>query len=234
MDKDALVSSTAPVRIAVFDFDGTCIDNQSGGLFSLYLFRRGYISLPRAARLFRWGARYLLHLPNRQEEAREIIIEALNEHTEDEVHEIMQEFFERALVKRIRPKAVCEVRLREEEGCVTLLVSATFAGSALPAARYRAVDDCLATEMECDAGGRYTGRVKGAVLAGIEKPRAVERWANAHFGEGGWRLEYAYGDHHTDEYLLERAAHPFAVSPGRTLKAIARRRGWRIVDWDRR
>ena len=234
MEREGLASSPRVVPVAVFDFDGTCIDNQSGTLFSLYLFRRGYISLPRAAQLFRWGARYLLHLPNRQEEAREIIIAALNEHTEDEVHAIMGEFFERELVKRIRPKAVEEVRLRKEEGCVTLLVSATFEGIAKPAARYLGVDACLATEMETDSEGHYTGRVEGSVIAGVEKPRAVERWADEHLGKGSWYLAYAYGDHHTDEYLLERAQRPYAVSPGQTLKNIAKRRGWRIVDWNRR
>jgi HAD superfamily hydrolase (TIGR01490 family) len=220
-------------NLAVFDFDGTCIDSQSGTLFSLYLFKRGYLSVSRAARLFRWGARYLLHLPNRQEESREIIIESLNEHTVDEVKQIMNDFFEEALVRRFRKKALDEVAQRHEEGCITILLSATFSGIAAPAARYLGMDVCIATEMETDGEGKYTGKVLGPVIAGKEKPRAVERWANEHLGQGAWRILYAYGDHHTDEYLLERAVRPFVVSPGKTLKQIAKRRGWPIVDWSR-
>ena len=45
-------------------------------------------------------------------------------------------------------------------------------------------------------------------------------------------LAYAYGDHHSDVDLLSRAKEAFAVCPGSTLRPIAKKRGWQILDWD--
>ncbi|MCI6548736.1 MAG: haloacid dehalogenase-like hydrolase, partial [Coriobacteriaceae bacterium] len=130
-----------------------------------------------------------------------------------------------------RPGVASEVAKRHGEGCVTLLVSATFAPIAADAAKTLGVDACIATGMERDADGNYTGRVEGAVVQGPEKVAAVTRWADAHLGRGAWTLAYAYGDHHTDSALLSAAARGYAVCPGETLRKLARQQGWEILDW---
>lgn len=218
-------------RLAVFDFDGTCIDGQSGLYFAEYLFSRGYLSVTHGLRLAWWGFRYKFHLPYRQEEARETIFQGLDRYDAAQVNALMREFHDEVLLKKYRPKALEEIRRRKEEGCITLLVSATFLGIAVPAFQYLGADVLVATEMEKDERGHFTGRVLGPVIAGKEKPRAVARWADEHIGKGGWRIAYAYGDHHSDEYLLGMADVPVAVSPGRTMRAKAEKRGWTIVDW---
>lgn len=219
------------VRLAVFDFDGTCIEGQTGLLFSEYLRKRGYVSAANALKLVWWGARYVFHLPHRQDAPREYIFDGLSHYSVEEVLKIMRDFHNDEIVPRYRPKAVAEVKARKEEGCVTLLVSATFNGIAQPAAAYLGVDGYVATMMEKDAQGKFTGQVAGPVIQGEEKPRVVEQWANERYGKNGWVVAYAYGDHHTDKSLLSLAEHPIAVSPGRTLAKIARRNGWTIVDW---
>lgn len=219
------------VRLAVFDFDGTCIDGQTGLLFSQYLRKRGYVSAVNALKLVWWGARYVFHLPHRQNAPREYIFEGLSRYSVAEVQKIMLNFHNDEIIPRYRPKALAEVKARKADGCVTLLVSATFEGIARPAAAYLGVDGYVATQMEKDSQGHYTGRVAGTVTEGTEKPRVVEKWANERYGKGGWIVDYAYGDHHTDQSLLSLAKHPVAVSPGRTLANIAKRRGWTIVDW---
>ena len=101
------------------------------------------------------------------------------------------------------------------------------------AARTMGADGFAATRMARGKDGLYTGEVDGPVVAGAEKYRAVERWCNARFGVGGWRLERAYADHHTDADLLARAQHAYAVCPGKTFIVTAKRAGWPILDWDR-
>lgn len=231
MDTARSASGHGQTRLAVFDFDGTCIDGQSGLLFAEYLFRKGYLSVPQALKLAWWGFRYKFHLPYRQEEARETIFQGLDRYDADEVNDLMRQFHDEVLTKRYRPLALEEIRRRKAEGCVTLLVSATFLGIAVPAFEHLGADVLVATEMEKDDRGHFTGRVMGPVIAGREKPRAVAKWADEHLGRGAWRIAYAYGDHHSDEYLLEGADVPVAVSPGKTLRAKAEKRGWRIVDW---
>lgn len=219
-------------RLAVFDFDGTCIDGQSGLYFAEYLFREGYLSTLSGLRLAWWGFRYEFHLPHRQEEAREVIFSGLDRYDHETVVRIMHDFHDKVLLKKYRPKAIEEIRQRQEEGCVTLLVSATFLGIGEAAFEHLGTDGLVATEMEKDSRGNFTGRVGGAVIAGKQKPLAVARWANEHIGKGAWHLAYAYGDHHSDIYLLDEAEVPVAVSPGKTLRQKAVRRGWTIVDWD--
>lgn len=223
---------TSITRIAVFDYDGTSMDGQSGSLFTMYLLRRGIMSLPRALRLGWWGARYKLHLPYRQDEARELVFGALSEMDEGSVARVMRDFHDEVLAPRYRRQAVAEVARRRAEGCVTLLVSATFDKIADIAAEVLGVDAVLATHMERDARGGYTGRVEGQVVAGENKYRAIRDWADARYGAGSWTIAYAYGDHHSDEDLLSRAGEAFAVCPGKTLRSTAKKRGWQILDWD--
>lgn len=218
--------------LAVFDYDGTCIDAQSGKLIAMWLARRGYLSVRSMARLAWWGARYKLHLPYRQAEARELIFRDLGRRDPGEVAAIVKRFHDEVLVSHIRPHALVEVARRKKEGCVAVLVSATFDQIAREAARWLDLDGYVATEMETDAYGRYTGRVSGEVIAGRHKVEVAVAWADKHLGVGSWELAYAYGDHHTDEELLSAATYPCAVSPGPTLKKIAHRNGWPIEDWD--
>lgn len=218
--------------VAVFDFDGTVIDGQSGLLISLYLKKRGYVSLTRASRLVWWGLRYKLHLPHREEEARELVLGAISHMSAAEVDQIMRDFHDEVLVPRYRSQAVEEIRRRNEEGCVTLLLSATFQQIADRAADYLGMTVGVATELERDEDGNYTGRVSGDVIEGDMKPIAVERWADERFGKGNWRLAYAYGDHRSDAKLLKLADEAFAVCPKNTLKPLAKRGGWAVLDWE--
>lgn len=219
------------VQLAVFDYDGTIIDGQSGSLFSTYLLRHGLLSKRTAARLVWWGARYKLHLPFRQDESRELIFRDLGSHGYDRTIQIMRDFVREDLVPLERADAVAEVARRASQGMKTVLVSATFHEVARFAAERLGMDGVAATLMERDDSGAFTGRVQGEVVAGPGKVRAVTEWANAEFGEDAWEIACAYGDHFTDEPLLKLAREPFAVCPGTTLRRDARRLGWQTLDW---
>lgn len=219
------------VELAVFDYDGTCIDGQSGALFSVYLFRHGYLGLGRSLRLGWWGARYKLHLPYRQDEAREVIFDALAQYTPAEVQQMMVDFHNEMLIGRYRTEAIEEVAKRRREGCITVLVSATFETIARCAQQVLNTDAVIATQMETDSEGRYTGKVLGDVMQGAEKPRAVQKWADAAFGPGAWEIAYAYGDHFSDSEMLGHARQGFAVTPGKTMRSVAKRDGYAVLDW---
>lgn len=217
--------------IAVFDYDGTCIDGQSGSLIAAWLTRNGYLSPYSVVGLAWWGIRYKLHLPLRQERARELIFRDLGKRSPEEVDRIMVTFHDQVLRPRYRKIAIEEISRRKQEGCLTLLVSATFEPIAREAAKILGVDGFAATRMELDERGKYTGRVRDAVTEGSAKVNTAKALARTCANQKPCTLEYAYGDHHSDVELLARARHPFVVSPGPTLKREARRRRWPILNW---
>ena len=140
-------TAMTPRKVAIFDFDGTIVDGQSGALFTTYLLRHGIMRLPRALHLGWWGLRYKLHLPYRQSEARELVFGALADLDPSTVDEVMHRFHDEVLLPRYRAKAREEVARRRAEGCVTLLVSATFKAMADVAARTLGMDAAVATLM---------------------------------------------------------------------------------------
>jgi phosphoserine phosphatase len=74
------------------------------------------------------------------------------------------------------------------------------------------------------ADGRTTGRLVGRVGTGSLKADRVSELA------AGAPVRVAYGDSLADAPLLELAAEAIAVAPDRELRALAIRRGWRILD----
>lgn len=219
------------VRIAVFDLDGTLLDGQSGTLVLRYLLQHHLISGKAGSKAAWWGIRYKLHLPFRQSEVREIIFEELRTLPPDRVRTIMRDFHEEVMVARYRADGMAELRRRREAGEFTVIVSATFDAIAQAARAHLGADAALATLMERDDEGCYTGRVLGEVTAGPEKVRRVRAFADEHFGAGRWRVVRAYGDHYTDLPLLEMAERCFAVDPGPTLRREAERRAWPQLTW---
>ncbi len=219
-------------KIAVFDFDGTVISGQSGLLFSAYLLRRHLSSVPRTLKLMWWGVRYKLHLPQRQEEARELVVGALTQYSIEFANAVMHDFHREVIEGMYRPQALEEVRRRQAEGCCVLLVSATFEPIAELAAKKLGVDVFLATKMQVGADGHYTSKVDGPVIEGAQKLVSATEWCNQHYGEGNWELAYAYGDHYSDATLLSAAQTPCAVCPGPTLTRLANKRGWTILNWE--
>lgn len=221
----------ARAQIAAFDLDGTLLDGQSGSLIVTYLVRRGLLSKTTTVLCAWWGIRYKWHLPYRQDEVRERIFKDLDLLQAGQVDRIFKEFHQEVMVPRYRAQGLEALRAHARAGDVVALISATFDQVAQAAAEYLGADVALATVMERDADGHFTGRVDGKVAAGPEKVARIRSWADARFGRDGWELASAYGDHHTDVPMLEAARRPFAVNPERALRREAARRGWAVLDW---
>lgn len=77
--------------------------------------------------------------------------------------------------------------------------------------------------------GMWTGRLLGPMLHGSAKAETVANHACDH----GWDLGgcVAYSDSLQDLPLLSSVGHPTVVNPERSLRLIAQRRRWPILDW---
>ena len=77
-------------RLAIFDYDGTIVSGQSGLLISRYMFSLKLMKKRHASRLIWWGIRYLLHLPHREGEARELVFKGLSDERPEDVDSFMR------------------------------------------------------------------------------------------------------------------------------------------------
>lgn len=220
------------VRIAVFDFDGTCIDGNSPVLLVKHLAARRMLRPSVLGRICLWGLAYKLHLPQNESWVRGLVFTAFEGVPQQEADAFLAAFYDEKIDGIVRPAALEEIERRRAEGDVIVSVSATFAPIVDRAIEARGLFDvAIATNMRVDAEGRYTCEVACTPTEGAEKPRALARWADARYGSGNWELVAAYGDHYSDRPLLEAAAEPFAVTPGPTLARYAKDAGWPVLTW---
>ena len=101
--------------------------------------------------------------------------------------------------------------------------------AAQPLARRLGIPHVVASELEVDERGLFTGRFVDPLCYGTGKIVRTKRLAEAH----GFALDEAtfYSDSYTDLPLLEAVAEPIVVNPDPRLERIAKKRGWRIEEW---
>ena len=219
-------------RLAVFDFDGTSIEGSSPSwLVNRLMFERK-ISPATSLKIGFWGLAYKWHLPQSESWVRGQVFKAFDGKPKKAVDAYLVKFYDKIIAKRFRPKADAEMRKRAEEGCVVVVVSASFEPIVLRAMEKHPFDAQISTRMKVRPDGTYSREVDGKCIEGEEKLVALKRWADGRYGEGKWELAYAYGDHHSDEPLLSAAKHPFAVSPNTGMSRIAKAKGWPVLDWE--
>ncbi len=221
----------APVRIAVFDFDNTMIDNQTGVIFTRYLLDKGYVSHFTVAKVIGWGAKYFVRLPVEQKRVREYIFSELTNLTPAELVVLSKDFHDTVLMRHYRQDALRELAKLKRLGLTTLVASATFQEIVDDVAEHLGMDGAVGTVMAVDSTGHYTGKVAGEVVQGADKLNAITLWADEHLGAGRWELAYAFGDHHSDIETLDAAKHPAAVNPCFSLWRHAKAESWPILHW---
>ncbi len=100
---------------------------------------------------------------------------------------------------------------------------------ARPLARTLGIDHVVASELEVDPAGRFTGRLVDPLCYGHGKIVRASQLADAL----GFALRDAtfYSDSYTDLPLLEHVAEPVVVNPDPRRAREARRRGGRGEAW---
>jgi HAD superfamily hydrolase (TIGR01490 family) len=148
--------------------------------------------------------------------------------TVQEGDELFGWIVEQRVVPNLRTDVMEILRDHQAQGHVVALVSGSPQELLEAMATRLGIEHVLGTSLETHEG-RYTGRMAGSVTMSEGKVDALERWLDESGLHIDWHDSYAYGDGHTDVYLLEHVGHPMAVYPDEGLKAIAEERGWRII-----
>jgi HAD superfamily hydrolase (TIGR01490 family) len=117
-----------------------------------------------------------------------------------------------------------------EAGDTVAIATATNEFVTEPIARAFGVDELIAVRLARDTDGWITGEIDGVPSMREGKALRVEQWL-ADRGLGWDTVEATfYSDSMNDLPLLERVDHPVATNPDERLLALARERGWRILN----
>ena len=219
------------VKIAVFDFDGTCIDGNSPVILVKHLWDKRMLDKLEILHIASWAIRYKLHLPQTEHKVRRRVFSAFKGKLVTQVDEYLEQFYYDQIKPLWRQEAVEQIERLRSEGYVIIAVSATFEPIVRCALKDGLFDYQVSTVMKATPDGRYTDEVDGKPIEGEEKVLAITRLADEEFGEGMWELTYCFADHYSDIDVLSSAVNPVAVTPDSTLRRCAKRRGWAIVQW---
>jgi HAD superfamily hydrolase (TIGR01490 family) len=219
------------MEAAFFDLDKTLLPGSSLFPLAREMYRQRMFTLGDIARLAWDQARFQLvgaEFQAGMERAREASLEAIKGRRVSEVVEFSRDVITREILPRFYPQAV-ELLSRHKRAGREVYISSSAPQDFLQLLAERlSIDGVVGTLAEV-ADGCYTGRLDGAMVHGPEKLKRVLRLAE----ERGIDLarSYAYSDSANDLPLLEAVGNPVAMNPDRHLRAIARRRGWQVLDF---
>ena len=220
-------------KVAVFDFDHTCIEGSSPFTLVRRLTADHRLSPITTAKISAWGIRYKLRLPHSQSWVRSQVFKAFDGMPKETADEYMRTFYDNYIEPRFRPAAHRAMLDHKEAGHEVIVVSASFEPIVMRAMELHPFDAQVSTRMEVNADGTYSREVEGKPVEGDEKLAAIRRICDERYGVGGWHVVAAYGDHHTDAPMLAFADHAYAVNPNGKLEHMAKERNWPILDWSR-
>ncbi len=140
-------------------------------------------------------------------------------------------FMREVILPGVRPAAQHLVQQHQAQGDLVALVTATNDFVTAPIARAFGIADLLAVRLARTPGGTITGGIDGTPSYRDGKVVRVHEWLAAR-GEALDVFERisVYSDSMNDLPLLELATDPVATNPTPALAAMARERGWRILQ----
>ena len=207
---------------AIFDLDGTIIDNSSERVFLKYLLEGGELPLRN---LSQWLFDFIRLRDLRQAKANKVYLKGLDY---QHIYNLAKVCFAEHLVDRISPRVFDLIEFHRAEGRAIVILSGSLELLVQFFHEDLKTDLMIGYALEV-VEEETTGRCVGLNPYGENKARLVQRLAETHNFD--LSESYAYGNHHSDAHKLKRVGHPVAVNPDRKLREIAAANGWQIEQF---
>lgn len=217
-------------KLAMFDLDHTLIGVDSDDEWPKFLADLGILG--EDARII--GEKHM-----RDYEAGVLDLEAflafqlspLKGHTEAELEALRSRYVQTVIRPAVLPKVMGCVEKHRAEGDETALVSATNEFLVEPIGNMLGFQNIIASRLERDGEGRFTGRTTGVRSYREGKVERVAGWlAQSGRALGDFEETHFYSDSFNDLPLLGAVTHPHAVNPDPKLRRIAQESGWDVIE----
>lgn len=224
------MASAAPVSLALFDLDHTLLSGDSDVLWCDFLLDHGVLDASFRALNDEMERRYRDGSVTPAEFCG-FFASTLAGH--DDAH--WASWCERFLIERVRPLVPDAARdlvaRHREAGDLLVMTTATNRLITERSAAEFGIGHLIATELERDDAGCFTGRVEGEPNMREGKVARLLAWLAQRRDLDETSLAGAtfYSDSANDLPLLRRVGHPVAVDPDDRLRDEARRRGWPVL-----
>ncbi len=216
------------MALAIFDLDNTLINGDSDHAWGEFLVSRGMVDADYFKTM---NDRFYQDYQNGRLDHGaylEFALKPLADIAADKLRGLHDDFMTEVISPMLQPKAFALLEKHRRAGDFLLVITSTNRFVVEPICKKLGVDDLIATELETDDNGRYTGRTMGTPSFKEGKITRLREWLDtARLDMGGSSF---YSDSINDLPLLLEVDRPIAVDPDEPLKQQALSNGWKIIS----
>ena len=228
---EIMASPPGPKIGAFFDLDGTLVAGFTAVILPQERLRRRDIGVGELISMVTAGLNHQLG----RIEFEELISKAsgaLRGRALSDLDEIGERLFAQRIESRIYPEMRELVRAHLARGHTVVLSSSALTIQVGPVARFLGILNTLTNEFETNEDGVLTGGVVKPILWGPGKATAVQKFAAEN--DIDLKDSYFYADGDEDVALMYLVGNPRPTNPEGKMAAVARRRGWPILQFTSR
>ncbi|HRI68008.1 MAG TPA: HAD-IB family hydrolase [Polyangium sp.] len=216
------------VRAALFDMDRTLVRKETASLYMRYQRDIGRATTWDLLKTFYWVGKYTFGVLDADKLA-DNVLSTMRGVSEPAFVRECEDWFAKYVEGHIAEKGREAVVKHRAQGDICAIVTGATRYAAGPLAQRLEIDHVVASELEIDEAGQFTGRAVKPLCLGNGKLQRAELLAE----RLGFVLQEAtfYTDSISDLPLLERVAEPIVINPDPRLLRVAKRRGWPIERW---
>jgi HAD superfamily hydrolase (TIGR01490 family) len=215
-------------KLALFDLDNTLLEGDSDYEWAQFLIEEGVLHADEYNAKNDWFYERYKDGTLDIHEFLDFQLRPIARRPREQLDAWHSAFMQRRIRPIILPKAA-ELVARHSDA-LTAIVTATNRFITQPIATELGVENLLATDIEEDERGIFSGRPRGTPTFREGKIQRVKDWLAERGTSLGDYESWFYSDSLNDLPLLELVTHPVAVDPDATLFAKATERGWPIIS----
>ncbi|RJO61937.1 hypothetical protein C4544_01505 [candidate division WS5 bacterium] len=214
-------------KIALIDIDGTLVKGQTQVFLMKYLYRKKLIKTSALLEVLFWYFKYkFLNQEIDQDMAKKFYQQLFRGKSEEEVNEIINDYFDHCLRNKIYLKSSELIKRYRDNDFEIILFSATISPVAKKLVEFFKADSYLSTELEI-RDGKYTGLVKGGIFIGLNRAHVIRQMICSLKKIDRIAI---LSDRFSDKEIFLLADEPVAINPDKKLRNFAKKENWEIID----